>query len=822
MVSESCCIPQYDLINAWVASASKSCIPPTPPPDDDSKPRPAPLKRKRAMSLPTNTPASNSYRSNSPKRRRADDTDNVQPDQSASQLGSETPLTLNEINTFSPPASRVSSSQKRSSSPTRETPIILRSAYPPVLVESLNGLKEAPPEHIERLGNRLAEGIDFGFIPQGLLHVIKTDSEVGHQTTKPADFDRSDSRSAEELSTIWKEAKKIFLNARDCKDGGRDENAWCDDVVRPLVHLAMELDGSDRWWFQSVQTQSINPRYLPTLPAYSLVDSGRRKHMDRKTDYVLSYSHRHPDISALYKRLDAVNNREIGHTLDAFTKRTALFSGFEVKPASGDHTEAELQMSIWIAASLRKKQELAQITQTPFEPMKMVEPALTIVGHEHSIYYAYPREDLVTAHGNQGAQVGHNSGAIANHFYVPAERPETPPQPSCSMPFRRDPDFVDRGTLLDQIRQRCATPASRVALSQLAIEHCYRTAEQSPDTWVFWAHASNTARLEQSFREIADQVKVRGQKDPQADVFKLVHDWLRDAKNGRWLLVLDNADDAAVLSPTDGGSGLSAASIERAAMQVAEDSDVILIKPMYDAAAHALLRKKLGDVDEEDGSIATLAITLDHMPLALYLEEYRQSDRRKTSLLNQKAGHLRRDAAASNSVLLTWQISFDHIRKTRQSAAGLLSLMSFFDRQGIQEALLHRQSSAADDGFEEDVLALRDYSFITVTRDADTFEMHSLVQLATRTWLENEGQLDKWREQFISNLCAELPTGEHENWKKCEALFPHAQAALAQQPKSRVTKEAGAITVQGGMVRVATGKSRRGRADGNDIDGGQD
>jgi hypothetical protein len=98
--------------------------------------------------------------------------------------------------------------------------------------------------------------------------------------------------------------------------------------------------------------------------------------------------------------------------------------------------------------------------------------------------------------------------------------------------------------LLDQIRERCAAPASRVALvglggvgkSQLAIEHCYRTAEQSPDTWVFWAHASNTARLEQSFREIADQVKVRGRKDPQANVFKLVHDWLRNVKNGPWLL----------------------------------------------------------------------------------------------------------------------------------------------------------------------------------------------------------------------------------------------------------------------------------------------
>ncbi|CAN9251608.1 unnamed protein product [Alternaria alternata] len=444
-------------------------------------------------------------------------------------------------------------------------------------------------------------------------------------------------------------------------------------------------------------------------------------------------------------------------------------------------------------------------------------------------------------HGNQGLQVGYNSGSIQTHIHAP-ERPETPPQPACFVPFRRDPDFVDRGTLLDQIRQRCSAPASRVALvglggvgkSQLAIEHGYRTAEQSPDTWVLWAHASNTARLEQSFREIADQVKVRGRKDPQADVFKLVHDWLRDEKNGRWLLVLDNADDAAVLSPTDGGalhlsrcipssrhgSVLVTSRTKRAARQVVEDSDIIPIEPMHDAAAHALLRKKLRDADEDDNSITTLATTLDYMPLALvqaaayireraprcsvqqYLEAYRQSDSRKTSLLNRGAGHLRRDATASNSVLITWQISFDHIQKTRQSAAGLLSLMSFFDRQGIQEALLRSQSSTAVEGalavqtngeFEDDVLTLRDFSFITVTRDASTFEMHSLVQLATRTWLEGEGQLDRWREQFISNLCAELPTGEHKNWEKCQALFPHARAALAQRPKNRESLEEWAL-----------------------------
>lgn len=146
---------------------------------------------------------------------------------------------------------------------------------------------------------------------------------------------------------------------------------------------------------RSSQSQSINPLYLSTVPAPTPTDPTRRKTIDRKTDYVLSYSHRNAEISELYKRLDTENNRVIGHTLDAFTKRTALFSGFEVKSASGDHTEAELQMSIWIAASLRKKQELARLAQMSFEPTTMVEPSLTIVGHEHSVYFAYPREHLV-------------------------------------------------------------------------------------------------------------------------------------------------------------------------------------------------------------------------------------------------------------------------------------------------------------------------------------------------------------------------------------------------------------------------------------------
>lgn len=120
--------------------------------------------------------------------------------------------------------------------------------------------------------------------------------------------------------------------------------------------------------------------------------------------------------------------------------------------------------------------------------------------------------------------------------------------------------------------------------------------------------------------------------------------------------------------------------------------------------------------------------------------------------------------------------------------------MSFFDPQRIQEYLLRCHNGTApesvsavgtDDDFEDAVLLLRDYSFIEMTRDVDTFKMHSLVQLATRTWLENEGQLDKWRNQFIINLRRELPQATYENWKKCGALFPHARTALIQRPRDQ-------------------------------------
>jgi tetratricopeptide (TPR) repeat protein len=368
-------------------------------------------------------------------------------------------------------------------------------------------------------------------------------------------------------------------------------------------------------------------------------------------------------------------------------------------------------------------------------------------------------------------------------------------------------------------------------------------------TWVFWVHASNAARFEQSYRDIAGCVKIAGRQDPQANIFELVHDWLRDCKH-RWLVVLDNVDDARFLLDRpatnsaagrkplreylphcERGSILVTTRNAEAAIELVERRDMVTVEPMDEPSAVALLKKKLGILDDSS-EVTELAVVLEYMPLAIvqaaayisqnaprcsvakYLDDYRKSERKRTNLLNYDKGHLRRDGQANNSIVVTWQVSFEYIQQTRSSAADLLSLMSFFDRQGISETLIrsqieHREtrtsqreyddidsdsveeddtspsSGSDDDAFEDDVRTLRNFCFVTVDNEGTNFQMHALVQLATRMWLAANGRLEQHRQQFIRILCASFPTGEYENWAICQTLFAHAKTSVEQQPEGQ-------------------------------------
>ena len=215
----------------------------------------------------------------------------------------------------------------------------------------------------------------------------------------------------------------------------------------------------------------------------------------------------------------------------------------------------------------------------------------------------------------------------------------------------------------------------------------------------------------------------------------MVHGWLSNENNGRWTMVVDNADNASVLLEAWSGEinlETSASASARYSLadylpsspngsivmttrdrKVAEGliehaEDILDVKPMVTEEAVALLMKRLKkqEPDLVRDDLVDLARELDCMPLAMsqaaayvnqraprvtvskYLDELRRSDYGRAKLLQVDIRDPRRDGQASNSILTTWYVSFEYLRQKRDSAARLLSLMSLFDREGIPDYLL--------------------------------------------------------------------------------------------------------------------------------------
>jgi len=225
---------------------------------------------------------------------------------------------------------------------------------------------------------------------------------------------------------------------------------------------------------------------------------------------------------------------------------------------------------------------------------------------------------------------------------------------------------------------------------------------------------------------------------------------------------------------------------------------------MSECEAVTLAQNKLRDSPQE-GAIY-LVKALDCIPLAIiqaaayinrlgsrmsaakYLGELHGVEG-QVRLLQKAASDMRRDEEAQKSVLATWQISFEYLRNKRSSAANLLSFMCFFNRQGYPEFMIRHytdtdgRDTSSSTGLaggnvdlEEDIAMLRQFSLLNAAEDKDEFEMHGLVQLATRIWLRTAGSEDRWRSMFVRAMSLEFPTGEYTNWPRCRLLFPHALA----------------------------------------------
>jgi hypothetical protein len=123
------------------------------------------------------------------------------------------------------------------------------------------------------------------------------------------------------------------------------------------------------------------------------------------------------------------------------------------------------------------------------------------------------------------------------------------------IPFDLIPGFVGRTVELETLKEQLLDPNGRrtvsllglggIGKSRLALEVTYQIKLKDAHRSIFWIQASEVSTFERDMLEIGKKLKIPGVEDAKADVKALVKQRLNDSE-GRWLLVLDNADDEAL------------------------------------------------------------------------------------------------------------------------------------------------------------------------------------------------------------------------------------------------------------------------------------
>ena len=388
------------------------------------------------------------------------------------------------------------------------------------------------------------------------------------------------------------------------------------------------------------------------------------------------------------------------------------------------------------------------------------------------------------------------------------------------IPFVRNARFVGREEHIKKLEEKFSLGEPQVALcglggvgkTQIALEYAIRLKERSPSVSVFWVFASNGSRFEDAYRRIASICGIPGTRDPNANLLQIVHDWLERTYPCKWLMIVDNVDNASdffemqlfgksmyeYVPQSPNGVTLYTTRNRDIAVDLASDQDPIHVGCLSTEEADQLLDKYVRDASTSDERLEFLQ-ALEFLPLAItqavafmakrrktiaqYLKLFEKSDEAKARLLNYEFSDHGREARALDSVARTWIISFNLIKSNHSRAADLLTLMSFLDPQSVHPSLL------LDDGENEwdlfDALeVLLAFSLIKINESDGTYSMHRLVQIVTCSWLASSsvGYYDKYAMQALFTIANRFPNGFVRN-TAASVYVPHAEKVLASETK---------------------------------------
>ncbi|KAJ5153611.1 uncharacterized protein N7500_009050 [Penicillium coprophilum] len=345
-----------------------------------------------------------------------------------------------------------------------------------------------------------------------------------------------------------------------------------------------------------------------------------------------------------------------------------------------------------------------------------------------------------------------------------------------------------------------------IGKTQIALELAYQTREIYPDCAIFWLPVVDMESLEQAYQPMAEQLGI-GLNDRKEDLKSLVKDHLSKPSTGRWLLIFDNADEIDMwaeskssksgglkdyLPTSDQGVILFTTRSNKVARYLAT-TDIIRISEMNEQKATHVLRNSLVDKEvlHDTESTRKLLSRLTFLPLAIvqaasfinengttlagYVELLDGKEQSAIDLLSEDFEDKGRYRSIRNPVATTWLTSFEQIQRQNCLAADYLCFMACMQEKDILVSLLPPDSTIDQ---QKAIGLLSSYSFIRLRNEDSRLDMHRLVHLATRNWLQSIGSLRQWQLQALSGLATRFPRIDIIHRSEWRATVPHALRVL--------------------------------------------
>ncbi|KAF4949930.1 hypothetical protein FGADI_8531 [Fusarium gaditjirri] len=371
------------------------------------------------------------------------------------------------------------------------------------------------------------------------------------------------------------------------------------------------------------------------------------------------------------------------------------------------------------------------------------------------------------------------------------------------LPLSRNKNFTGRKEIIDDLKRLLFTDldGQRVALyglggmgkTQIAIElaHVVKREDQYGCSYsVIWMPALSMASFEQACTKMISEfgIEMDSQENPK-DAFKR---YLSSDRAGKWFLIIDNADNMEVLYGTaetpggidqfipdcEHGSILFTTRSREVAVSAAQ-KNILKLSEMDDEDAKALLRGSLIEKEHMQDMVLIdkLLQELTYLPLAItqasaymnvngisvneYLRLLQNTDQDMVELLSCAFRDSTHYDSSQGAVATTWIISFNQIRALHEDASTILSIISYLEPKAIPRALLPPLGS--EQKMTRAIGTLCGYSFLSKRDDGETFDMHSLVHLATQRWNEEE-RLDIGTQQMaFAHIADVFPYDDWEN-----------------------------------------------------------